>query len=931
MKAALRFALLGFLVPAVVACSLAASADEPTKVVTIEGITEYRLDNGLIVLLYPDNSRPTVTTNLTAFVGSRHEGYGETGMAHLLEHMLFKGTPTHPRVDKVLRERGASYNGTTNDDRTNYFETLPASDENLEFAIRFEADRLINCFVRREDLTTEMTVVRNEFERGENSPSGILGQRMAAVAYEWHNYGKSTIGNRSDIERVPIENLQEFYRKFYQPDNAMLVVAGQFEEKKALAHVQKYFGSIPRPKRKLPNTYTEEPAQDGERTVVLRRVGEVGLVSIMYHIPAGPHADFVPMQVLASALTRSPSGRLYKALVESKKATDVSGFAAARHDPGIVEFSAEVRKDGSLEEVRDMLIGIVENAASEGVTQEEIDRVKLASRNANRQSLANSSQFAVQLSNWAAMGDWRLYFVNRDRMEKVTTDDVRRVAGKYLRQSNRTVGLFIPTDQSDRSPVPATPDVPALVASYKGRETISAGEAFEPTYENIESRTRRSALPEGIKVSLLPKKTRDEQVTLVLTLRYGNAENLKEMDSAASFLTSLMTRATKKLSRQQLQDELAKLEARIGSGAFTGGRRGGGGGGGGGTPGSATFSVSARRSTFRPTLELFRQVLREPALLEEDFDEMKRSRMASLEQQRTDPSSLASKLLSRELSPFPKGDVRYVGTLEEDIELLRGVSIQQVKKLYDEYLGTSAGELSIVGDFDPDEIMPVLAETFSGWTAKQPYTKLPDPPTRDYAGGKHVIVTPDKANANYVAGLVVPMSDDDPDYPALVIANYVLGRGPGSRLWDRVREREGLSYGVGSGFTASSEYKRASLSFNAICNPQNIGKVEFSIRDEIERLLKDGVPAEELDRAKASYLQAQKLNLTSDGAIAGLLATHAYRGRTLAYNIELEKKIAALTPEQVTAAIKKHVDAKTLVVVTAGDFPSAAGGAGGTP
>src|SRR5262249_20407313 len=233
------------------------AADPPQKVATVEGVTEYRLANGARVLLFPEASRPTVTVNLTVLVGSRHEGYGETGMAHLLEHMVFKGTPTFRDVPKALRDHGANFNGTTNVDRTNYFETMPATDENLEFGIQLEADRLVNSYVKREDLVSETTVVRNEFERGENNPSGILIERIHPAAYEWHNYGKSTIGNRSDIERVPIENLQAFYKKYYQPDNVVLIVAGKFEEPKALALVQKNLGSIPKPARKLEDTYTE--------------------------------------------------------------------------------------------------------------------------------------------------------------------------------------------------------------------------------------------------------------------------------------------------------------------------------------------------------------------------------------------------------------------------------------------------------------------------------------------------------------------------------------------------------------------------------------------------------------------------------------------------------------------------------------------------
>jgi zinc protease len=295
-------------------------------------------------------------------------------MAHLLEHMLFKGTPSNPRIDQDMQKRGAQINGTTWLDRTNYYETLPASDDNLEYAIRLEADRMINSTIKGEDLASEMTVVRNEFERGEDSPQRILSQRMHAVAFEWHNYGKSTIGNRSDIERVPLPRLREFYRKHYQPDNALLVIAGQFDKEKALGYVSKYFGAIPRPERELDKTYTDEPAQDGERTVALRRVGETGLVGVLYHIPASAHEDFAPISVMATILAMEPAGRLYKTLIETKKASSMYGYAYPLHDPAMVEFLAEVRKDGSLRDVQKTLIETVEGVGKDGVKKEEVDR-----------------------------------------------------------------------------------------------------------------------------------------------------------------------------------------------------------------------------------------------------------------------------------------------------------------------------------------------------------------------------------------------------------------------------------------------------------------------------------------------------------------------------------------------------------------------------
>ena len=279
------------------------------RVTSVEGITEYRLANGLRVLLFPDPTKPTNTVNITYLVGSKHEDYGETGMAHLLEHLVFKGTPRHPDIPKELQGHGARPNGTTWLDRTNYFEIFQATDANLEWALDLEADRMVNSFIARKDLDSEMTVVRNEMEAGENSPSRVLMERVLSTTYLWHNYGKSTIGARSDVENVPIDRLQAFYRNYYQPDNAILLVAGKFDEPKALALVHKYFAPIPRPARTLRPAYTVEPTQDGERLVTLRRVGDVQEICVAYHVPPGSHPDYAPLDLATQILNDTPSGR----------------------------------------------------------------------------------------------------------------------------------------------------------------------------------------------------------------------------------------------------------------------------------------------------------------------------------------------------------------------------------------------------------------------------------------------------------------------------------------------------------------------------------------------------------------------------------------------------------------------------------------------
>ena len=384
------------------------------KGTSVEGITEYVLDNGLRVLLFPDPSQQIITVNVTYLVGSKHENYGETGMAHLLEHLVFKGSSKHPDIDKELTEHGARANGTTWYERTNYYETFRAADENLAWALDLESDRMVNSFIASEGPRLGDDGGAQRVEMGENYPQSVLMERVFVTAYLWHNYGKSTIGARSDIENVPMDRLQAFYRKWYQPDNAILVVAGNFDEGKVLELIEEKFAPIPKPERELRRLYTVEPPQDGERSVTLRRVGDVQMVAAAYHIPAGTHPDFAALDLTSFILGDTPSGRLHKALVETKKAASVGEFAEQLAEPGMLMFFAEVRKEKSIDDARATLVDEIELLAETPSTAQEVQRAQ-ASRLKNWEAtMRNSEEAAIQLSEWAAFGDWRMLFLFGD-------------------------------------------------------------------------------------------------------------------------------------------------------------------------------------------------------------------------------------------------------------------------------------------------------------------------------------------------------------------------------------------------------------------------------------------------------------------------------------------------------------------------------------
>ena len=882
-----------------------AMAAEPKKIGSVEGLTEYQLDNGLKVVIFPEPSKDKITVNMTVLVGSRHEGYGEAGMAHLLEHMLFKPTKGHPRPDQDLQSRGADYNGTTWVDRTNYYETLPAGDDNLDWAIGYEADRLVNCPIKADELASEMTVVRNEFEMGENSPKQILEQRMFATAYEWHNYGKSTIGNRADIERVPVDNLRAFYKKFYRPDNVVLFIGGRLDEAKTLAMVQKHFGAIPKPDEPIRSTYTEEPAQDGERLVTLRRVGNVGVAGVAYHIPAAADAEFPAVALLEAILTADKTGRLYKALVERRRAAKVQGMAYAWHDPGAIFITAEVAAGNEPNSVAEGMIDTIEEVVSKGITEAELVRAKQQFRKYIDQLSADTPKLLIELAESTAAGDWRLFFLNRDRRERVTVDEVNAVAKKYLQQSNRTVGVYIPTQQPQRTPIAAPPDVAALVKDYTGRSESSAGEVFDVSPAAIEARVKRSAI-EGVKLALLPKKNRGGTVVLQLKLRYGSAKSLFGSSEACDFLPSLMARGTKDLTSEQLADKLDELQSTL---VASGGA------------GEATFLIQSKRENLTAVIDVLRQVLREPAFSETELEILKQRRESELEEQSSEPQALAPRLISQKLNPYPPGDVRHQPSMADELKLVKALDLGAIKKIYTNFLSAQAGELVVVGDFDITETVKALNGVLAGWTSKTPYERISRSGEQSPKPETIRLQTPDKANAMYFAGLLLPLRDDHPDYPALLIGNEVLGgSGFASRLMSRIREKEGLSYGVMSMFRSSALDPRATFSVMAICNPVNAEKVVALAREEMERLAADGITQDELTESQQGWIKGAEADRGDDGKLASILASSLFAGRTLEHQAKLEAKIRALTREDVKGALRKHIVPAKLVNAIAGDL-----------
>ncbi len=882
------------------------------EIITVEGVTEYQLPNGLKVLLLPDQSLDNIYVNVTYFVGSADEGYGETGMAHFLEHLVFKGSPDHPDIPAELTLYGASANGSTWLDRTNYYETFAALPGYLDWALDLEADRMINSFVSPEDHKSEKTVVVNELDRGENNPGRILSQRVRSVAYDWHNYANSTIGAKADVENVPNSRMKKFYRKWYQPDNAILIVAGKIDPEETMDLVVEKFGSIPRPDRtgelEIYRNYSHEPPQDGERMVTLERVGEQQQVRYAWHTPGVSHPDTPALSLLSHVLSGAgTNSRIYKNITEKRLAISAYSYQENFKFPSLYWFGADVKSEDSVADVEAAWEEILAEIKANPPTDEEMERAHLDWSNSYKDRAPETLQLAGQLGEWAAKGDWRLYYLYRDRVAAVTAEDVQRVAQKYLQNSNRTRGYFVPVEETpERVAIGRVDDIYSLVANYQGKEAIQKGEDFDSTPANIAARTEYRTMSNGARVALLSKKNTGESVALGANMRWGTEETLMNLGYVASFTSSMMSRGTTKRDKKEISDAFDFL--RLGGGVSVGLTGG-------------SVSASTIRENLVEAIKLLGEIAKEPAFLEDEFELLKRNTLANLAPQKLEPNALASRKLSRHMYEYPKGHPNYRSTIDEDIEGFSAVTLDQVKDFYKNFAGFGPHTtITVVGDFDPDIVMETLEAEFGDWTTSAEY---------EYIGEDHQvrapinekINTPDKASGVFIAQSNFSFTDDHPDYEAMIVASQIYGGGfLNSRLANRIRQQEGLSYGVGGGFSTSVWSDRGTMYAQASAAPYNLDRVETAFKEEVIRIIEEGFTDKEVEDTKDSILARRKMSRSNDGSMANMLQHGMFFEREMSHFQEIDDNIAALTTEQVNAAFRQHVNVEDFTIIKAGDF-----------
>jgi zinc protease len=614
------------------------------------------------------------------------------------------------------------------------------------------------------------------------------------------------------------------------------------------------------------------------------------------------------MAALSEVLGGTPNGRLHKNMVEKKLAVNVSPWNFELAERGYVLFMAELSKTQNLTEARKVLLEELEGLQKKPFTEEELKRAKASLLSDIDKTINDPQKLAVQLSESIANGDWRLFFLQRDRIENLKLADLQSVATNYFKESNRTLGQFVPTATPDRSKLPDAVDVAKLVADYKGRATASEGEVFDISPANIEKRTQRLALASGMKRILTPKKTRGETVSGVFTLRFGDEASLFNQATTSNLTASLLMRGAGNLQRAEISAKLDELKTQI---EVSGGGQ------------TVTVRFDSQRKNLSEVLNLIRDILRKPILAEKEFELLVQESTAGLESQRSEPNAMGSQAMALALDVYKKGDIRAARSLDESIAALKTAKLEQVKQFHSSYYGASHSEFALVGDFDSDAVKSQITQLFGDWKSPKAYTRL-KAESKVAKPGATQLEAPDKANAFFLAGLPLSLQDTQADFVPLQLANRVLGGGVKSRLLDRLRQKDGLSYGAGSQLSASSFEPSGMWVLYAIYAPQNLAKLKAGVQEELTKFVKDGITAEELTDAKKGWQEERKISRAQDRALAAGHVAQTAANRTLAFVEKVDAQIEATTLEEVNTAIRKTFDPSKFFNVYAGDFAAAA-------
>lgn len=889
---------------------------------TLDGIEEYRLEaNGLNVLLMPNEGLPVATVMVTYQVGARNEVTGTTGATHILEHMMFKGTERFNSKDgsdysSQMERIGARSNATTWFDRTNYYATMPS--EYVPMTIELEADRMRNLLIREEDLASEMTVVRNEYERGENSPVRTLLKELFAASFIAHPYSHPTIGWRSDIENTSVEKLRDFYDIYYWPENAVLTVIGGFDKAKTLEAIATHYGAVPKAPHVIPAVTTTEPEQIGPRRVTIRRAGQVGVVMLGYKVAEGKHEDWAALSLLQQLLGADKTGRLYRALDDKGKASATFTFAPQLRDPGLFIFGAYLTPDATHKEVEAIILDEIESLISGGVDEDELARAKSVIQASTVYGRDGPYAIADQINEAIAMGDWSAYINLPEAIQAVSAETLQEVAAKYFVEKSSTTGWFVPevvntlTAQADSKLGPNYFRDPAIFGPHANAANTDApttGAAAESVVD-FSSHMQRAMIGDIELIAIdMPI---DNVVSFVGSLAAGDSLSPDDAPMLASLTAAMLDKGTTTQDRFQIAEKLDTLGAGI---AFGSGEQ------------SLNFSGKFLRSDAGSVLQILADQLRNPAFDPEVLENLKSRQQSGLLQAIDDPDYRAGAQLSRLL--YPENHINYSTPIDQLIADLEATTVDDLAAFHQAHYGAKSMKLIFAGDIDFEQLKAAVGNAFDGWTEGSIYPELDTTQLENRELSERIYIE-DKTSVAVRFGYNTDLQRTADDYLPFMVGNYILGGSFHSRLMTEVRKNRGLTYDIrarheGDILTPGNWLLSASFA------PSMLADGLEAAREVVAQWYSEGVTEQEVRAAIETLTGSYIVGLSTTGSVAGQVHSFMQRGFAPEYIDAYPLRVRQLTAEDVNRAIQQYFDPTKLIEVVAGSLAEAETGVAPAP
>lgn len=878
-------------------------------------VSEYRLTNGLQILLIPDPNKSFIQTNIIYRVGSRHEKHGETGIAHLLEHMLyrpslhFQGKNSPKTPVELLANLGAKFEGTTELDSTSYKTRFIADNQKLKQVLELEAFRMLHAKFDEDALwnkqknTGEKTVVRNELEMKENDPNILLRIRLHQSAYDAHPYRHLPIGNHVDIQAIKIDQLNTFYKTYYRPDNATIVINGKFELSKALRLIDTYFGGMQKPKRQLPEIQIEEAPQTGSRTVdILRKAGS-NFLGVAYHYPSIAHQDHLALLVLEKILTQD---RIQYFAIE-KQLTSVTNYQLENtitKDASLKVFRLQLPQKIKLEEIQAGFVMVLENFKKKPIAKDEFDARKKQLINEFEEILTDSEKLAERLAAYSAVTDWRLFYLQRETLKSITRSDVQIAAEKYHQASNRTIARIIKNESAPIVRIPASPDLSLQLSKIRDEKKVTHQEPRFENFTDLDKNIERLNLRNGVQVALLPMKNQDHSLSVAFRLNFGSEKSLTGYRGHAP-CANCYRADFKDYETKNYKEKLPGYSFSINA-----------------SDTHFIFSMSSqgRVEDITQFLELFSAYVKAPKINAFQIEQNKKTMQAHFEQQKTNPQALALNAAERLFDPTSRDHIKHALSFPELIGNLQVSTEKNALAFHQKFFGPQNANVVVVGEFDPVKMKQQLQLFFENWKSAVPYQRIPYQIKPAQAVDQTIQIS-QSSNSYLLAYYPIPINDESPDYPSLLLANWIFGEAElQNRLMSRIRQVEGLSYSVGSELAATSIDKASRWLIYANCAPANLPRVKMMIQEEIEKAVQNGFSQTELNNAKISWLENRKMHRLSLKELPEKLLDYQSINRTFDYDISLEAKIASLTLKELNSTMKKYIDPARIAYFRVGNF-----------